>query len=76
MILAVGGFYGVLSKTNVYRNTLEKIAKSLKGKSQETEAKKRTLISYDELFMWPLAAACIFLTLGIAINLARPKPAP
>lgn len=32
MILAVGGFYGVLSKTNVYRNTLEKIAKSLKGK--------------------------------------------
>ncbi len=31
-ILAVGGMYGVLSKTGKYRNMLEKIAKSLKGK--------------------------------------------
>lgn len=31
-ILVVGGFYGVLSKTGKYRNALEKIAKSLKGK--------------------------------------------
>lgn len=31
-ILAVGGMYGVLSKTGKYRNILEKVAKSLKGK--------------------------------------------
>ena len=54
---------------------LQKAFESI-DKLEKTEAKKRTLISYDELFMWPLAAACIFLTLGIAINLARPKPAP
>lgn len=31
-ILAVGGFYGVLKETGKYRNKLEKIAKSMKGK--------------------------------------------
>jgi len=31
-ILAVGGLYGVLSETGKFRNKLEKIAKSLKGK--------------------------------------------
>lgn len=31
-ILAVGGFYGVLKSTGKYRNKLEKIAKSMKGK--------------------------------------------
>lgn len=33
-VLLVGGFYGVLSKTGKYRNMLEKIAKSLKGKEE------------------------------------------
>jgi len=33
-ILAVGGLYGVLSKTGKYRNALEKIAKSMKGKEE------------------------------------------
>ena len=54
---------------------LQKAFESI-DKLEKTEAKKRTLISYDELFIWPLAAAFIFLALGIAINLARPKPAP
>ncbi|MEG2457291.1 MAG: hypothetical protein RSB41_00115 [Bacilli bacterium] len=31
-ILAVGGLYGVLSKTDAYKNFIEKIAKALKGK--------------------------------------------
>ena len=31
-ILLVGGFYGVLGTTGKYRNCLEKIAKSMKGK--------------------------------------------
>ena len=33
-ILAVGGLYGVLSKTGKYRSALEKIAKSMKGKEE------------------------------------------
>lgn len=33
-ILAVGGFYGVLGITGKYRNCLEKIAKSMKGKEE------------------------------------------
>lgn len=33
-IVAVGGLYGVLSETGKYRSTLEKIAKSMKGKEE------------------------------------------
>ena len=33
-ILAVGGFYGILESTGTYRTTLEKIAKSMKGKEK------------------------------------------
>lgn len=33
-ILAVGGLYGILAKTGKYRNKLEKIAKSMKGKEE------------------------------------------
>jgi len=32
LILAIGGFYGILSETGKLRNALEKIAKKLKGK--------------------------------------------
>ncbi len=45
-------------------------------KLEKTEAKRRTLISYEELFPWPLGAAALFLLLGILLNFARPKPAP
>lgn len=45
-------------------------------KLEKTEAKRRTLISFDELFPWPLGAAALFLLLGIVLNFARPKPAP
>ena len=43
---------------------------------EKTEAKRRTLISFDELFPWALAAAALFLTLGIILNFTRPRPAP
>ena len=33
-ILAVGGLYGILTETGVYRKALERIAKSLKGKEK------------------------------------------
>ncbi|MBR1981169.1 MAG: VWA domain-containing protein [Akkermansia sp.] len=45
-------------------------------KLEKTEAKRRTLISYDELFPWALAAGAILLLLGMLLNFARPKPAP
>lgn len=54
---------------------LQKAFESI-DKLEKTEAKRRTLISFDELFPWPLAAAALFLILGIALNFARPKPAP
>ncbi len=43
---------------------------------EKTEAKRRTLISYDELFIWPLSLAAILLLLGLTFDYARPKPAP
>lgn len=45
-------------------------------KLEKTEARRRTLISFDELFPWPLAAAGLFLLLGILLQFARPRPAP
>ncbi|MBQ5665379.1 MAG: VWA domain-containing protein [Akkermansia sp.] len=45
-------------------------------KLEKTEAKRRTLISFDELFPWPLAAAGLFLSLGILLHFATSKPAP
>lgn len=43
---------------------------------EKTEAKKRTLISYDELFMWPLSVALLLLLLGGVIHYTLPKAAP
>lgn len=54
---------------------LQKAFESI-DKLEKTEAKRRTLISFDELFIWPLAAAAILLTLGLLLNFARPRPAP
>lgn len=54
---------------------LQKAFESI-DKLEKTEAKRRTLISYDELFMWPLGIAAILLLLGLLFNHARPKPAP
>lgn len=54
---------------------LQKAFESI-DKLEKTEAKRRTLISFDELFPWPLAASALFLTLGLLLNFARPRPAP
>ncbi len=43
---------------------------------EKTEAKRRTLISFDELFPWALGAAALLLALGIIVNFAHPRPAP
>lgn len=43
---------------------------------EKTDAKRRTLISYEELFPYPLAAAVILLLLGCLTSFVRPCPAP
>lgn len=43
---------------------------------EKTEAKRRTILSYDELFPYPLAAAALLLALGLMLNFTLPRPAP
>ena len=43
---------------------------------EKTDAKRRTIVSYEELFMYPLGAAALLLLLGTALCFARPRPAP
>lgn len=43
---------------------------------EKTEAKRRTIITYDELFPYPLAAAALLLALGLLLNFTLPRPAP
>lgn len=45
-------------------------------KLEKTDANRRTLISYDELFPYPLSAAVLLLALGIFFNFTLPRPAP
>ncbi len=45
-------------------------------KLEKTDARRRMLISYDELFVYPLAAAIALLLLGFATSFIRPRPAP
>lgn len=43
---------------------------------EKTDAKRRTLISYDELFPYPLTAAVLLLLLGCFFQFVLPRPAP
>jgi len=43
---------------------------------EKTDARRRMLISYDELFVYPLTAAIALLLLGFATSFIRPRPAP
>lgn len=45
-------------------------------KLEKTEARQRTIVRYDELFPYPLAAAALLLLAGLALPLAFPRPAP
>lgn len=54
---------------------LQKAFESI-DKLEKTEAKRRTLISYDELFPWPLGAALLLLSMGVLLHHILPKPAP
>ncbi|MGN0865794.1 MAG: VWA domain-containing protein [Akkermansia sp.] len=43
---------------------------------EKTEATRRTLVSYEELFPYPLALAALLLALGFALHFTLPRPAP
>lgn len=43
---------------------------------EKTDAKRRTIVSYDELFAYPLALAALLLSLGLLLNYTLPRPAP
>ena len=43
---------------------------------EKTDATRRKLISYQALFMYPLALAALLLLLGIISSYLRPRPAP
>ncbi len=45
-------------------------------KLEKTDARRRTFVSYDELFPYPLAAAIALMLLGMLISLLRPRSAP
>jgi len=46
------------------------------NKLEKTDMKRRVFISYDELFIWPLGAACLLLLAGSLLCYVRPRPAP
>lgn len=43
---------------------------------EKTEAKRRTIISFEQLFPYPLAAAIVLLSLAFLLNFVRPQAAP
>lgn len=68
--LTGGRFYRASSGTRLMK------AFASIDKLEKTEAKRRTFISYDELFPYPLAVALILLSLGLLISILRPRSAP
>ncbi len=45
-------------------------------KLEKTDIRRRSFVSYDELFPWPLSLACLLLMASCLISLIRPTPAP
>ncbi|MCQ2365045.1 MAG: VWA domain-containing protein [Akkermansia sp.] len=43
---------------------------------EKTDAKRRVILSYEELFYLPLGLAALLLALGIGLNYTLPRPAP
>lgn len=68
---ATGGRYFRASSGESLMKAFESI-----DRMEKTDAKKRTLISYEELFPYPLIAANILLLLGCLMSFVRPRPAP
>lgn len=49
---------------------------ALIDKLEKTDAKRRLVVSYDELFHLPLGLAVLLLALGLLLNYTLPRPAP
>ncbi len=45
-------------------------------KLEKTDMNRRSIVTYEELFPWPLALACLLLAAAGFITLIRPTPAP
>ncbi len=45
-------------------------------KLEKTDIRRRTFVTYEELFPYPLALACLLLALSSLVSLIRPTPAP
>ncbi len=45
-------------------------------KLEKTDVSRRRFVSYEELFAWPLALACLLLAAGATFAFIRPQPAP
>ncbi len=45
-------------------------------KLEKTDIRRRSYITFDELFPWPLALACLLLAASCTLRLLRPTPAP
>lgn len=68
--LTGGRFYRASSGTKLMK------AFASIDKLEKTKAKRRTLISYDELFPYPLAVALALILVSFTISLLRPRFAP
>ncbi len=66
-----GGRYYLANSGNKLSKAFDNI-----DKLEKTDASRRRIISYKELFIWPLALACLLLTLGSLLTFTRPQPAP
>ncbi len=54
---------------------LQKAFESI-DKLEKTDIRRRSFVTYDELFPWPLGLACLLLLASCLLNLIRPTPAP
>lgn len=68
--LTGGRFYRASSGTRLMK-AFESI-----DKLEKTKAKRRTFISYDELYAYPLSVAIALILLSLSISLLRPRFAP
>lgn len=68
--LTGGRFYRASSGTRLMK------AFASIDKLEKTEARRRTFISYDELFPYPLAAALALMLAGLLVSVLRPRSAP
>ncbi len=68
--LTGGRFYRASSGTRLMK------AFASIDKLEKTEARRRTFISYEELFYYPLAAAICLMLGGLFLSILRPRTAP